>query len=37
MSVILTEGSRVSGDKIKETGFSFEFDTLEPAFQDLLD
>jgi NAD dependent epimerase/dehydratase family enzyme len=29
MSVMLLEGSRVSDEKLKEVGFSFEFDTIE--------
>lgn len=29
MAVMLLEGSKVSNDKLKSTGFSFEFDTIE--------
>ena len=35
MSIILTEGSRISSNKIIETGFNFKFETLEKAFKDL--
>lgn len=31
MSVMLLEGSRVSNEKLKSTGFSFEFDTIEKS------
>lgn len=31
MSVMLLEGSRVGNDKLKATGFSFEFDTIEKS------
>ena len=31
MSVILLEGSKVSNEKLKTTGFIFEFDTLEKS------
>ena len=36
MAVILTNGSRVSAQKIKEAGFVFEFESLEEALRDLL-
>lgn len=35
-SILLTEGSRVSSEKIMETGFEFKFPKLEPALYDLL-
>lgn len=35
-SILLTEGSRVSSDKILQTGFKFEFPDLEAALDDLL-
>jgi len=35
-SVLLTEGSKVSPEKIIETGFEFKFPNLEPALYDLL-
>lgn len=35
-SVLLTEGSRVSSDKILSTGFKFKFTNLENALQDIL-
>ncbi|HQG38401.1 MAG TPA: TIGR01777 family oxidoreductase [Chitinophagales bacterium] len=31
MSVMLLEGSKVSNEKLKKTGFSFEFDTIEKS------
>lgn len=31
MAVMLLEGSKVSNDKLKSTGFSFEFDTIEKS------
>lgn len=31
MSVMLLEGSKVSNENLKDTGFSFEFDTLEKS------
>jgi len=31
MSVMLLEGSRVSNEKLKDIGFSFEFDTIEKS------
>lgn len=31
MSAMLLEGSRVSNEKLKNTGFSFEFDTIEKS------
>ncbi|MBS1648841.1 MAG: TIGR01777 family oxidoreductase [Bacteroidetes bacterium] len=31
MSAMLLEGSRVSNEKLKDTGFSFEFDTIEKS------
>lgn len=36
MSVLVTEGSRVSSEKIQQQGFVFEYDTLPHALQDLL-
>jgi uncharacterized protein len=37
MSAILLKGSRVSSDKIRASGFSFQFPTLESALTDLLE
>jgi len=31
MAVMLLEGSKVSNEKLKNTGFYFEFDTLEKS------
>ena len=31
MSVMLLEGSKISNEKLKKTGFSFEFDTIEKS------
>ena len=31
MAVMLLEGSKVSNEKLKTTGFSFEFDTIEKS------
>lgn len=36
-AVLLTEGSRVSSDKILSTGFEFKFTDLEEALRDILD
>lgn len=36
MAVILTSGSRVSAQKVKEAGFDFEFEEIETALEDLL-
>ncbi len=36
-SVLLTEGSRVSSDKILSTGFEFKYTNLENALRDILD
>lgn len=35
MSVMLLEGSRVSNEKMKASGFHFNYDTLEESFADL--
>ncbi len=35
-SILLTEGSKVSSDKIIQTGFNFKYSKLEPALDDLL-
>lgn len=36
MSVILTEGSRVSNEKLKQTGFALEFDTIDKSLSNQL-
>jgi uncharacterized protein (TIGR01777 family) len=36
MSKVITEGSRVSSQKIQEAGFEFKFPELQPALNDLL-
>lgn len=36
MSMMVLEGSRLSAEKIKSTGFTFRFDTLNDALNDLL-
>jgi len=36
MSAMLLEGSRISSEKIRDAGFSFQFPELEPALEDLL-
>ena len=36
-AVLLTEGSRVSSDKILSTGFEFKYTDLEEALRDILD
>ena len=36
MAGIVTEGSRVSNEKIKNAGFKFRFEKLEPALENLL-
>ena len=36
MSVILLKGSKVSSDKIRNSGFTFKFSSLEPALKDLI-
>lgn len=35
-AVLLTEGSRVSSEKILDTGFEFKYPKLKPALEDLL-
>jgi NAD dependent epimerase/dehydratase family enzyme len=35
MSSMLLKGSRISSDKIRETGFVFRFPDIESAFQEL--
>jgi len=35
MAAITLESQYLINDKIKETGFEFQFDTLESAFEDL--
>jgi uncharacterized protein len=37
MAILLLEGLQVSNDKIKESGFQFEYDTLEKAIDVCLD
>lgn len=36
MAIMLLEGSRISSDKIKNTGFKFEYPTVKNALTDLL-
>lgn len=36
MSKVITEGSRVSNQKLIDAGFEFKFDELQPALNDLL-
>ena len=36
MSEMVLNGSRVSSDKLKKTGFKFRYDTLEKALEDLI-
>jgi uncharacterized protein len=36
MASIILEGVNVSSEKIQRTGFTFQFETLEPALIDLL-
>jgi uncharacterized protein (TIGR01777 family) len=36
MAVILLKGSRVSNDRIRQTGFEFLFSTLDKALEDIL-
>jgi hypothetical protein len=36
MSHMLLEGSRVSSEKIEQTGFQFQFPTIKSALKDLL-
>ena len=36
-AVLLTEGSRVSSDKLLSTGFEFKYTDLEKALRDILD
>jgi uncharacterized protein (TIGR01777 family) len=36
MASVITEGSRVSNQKLLDTGFEFKFDMLQPALNDLL-
>jgi hypothetical protein len=36
MAVILLEGSRISSEKIKKTGFMFQFSKLDKALKDLI-
>lgn len=37
MSIIATEGSKVSSEKISKTGFEFDYPNIEDALNDLLD
>ncbi|MBV1924460.1 MAG: TIGR01777 family oxidoreductase [Flavobacteriaceae bacterium] len=37
MSIMLLKGSRVSSEKIEETGFSFSFPTIKSALQNLIE
>lgn len=37
MSIILTTGSRISSDKIKQAGYEFKFNNLTIALDDLID
>jgi len=36
MAAVITEGSRVSNEKLLEAGFEFKYDKLQPALNDLL-
>ena len=35
MAYLVLEGSKISSDKIRRTGFEFQYDTLEKAFKDI--
>jgi NAD dependent epimerase/dehydratase family enzyme len=35
MAGMVLQGSRVSNEKIKETGFNFEFENIDSALKDL--